>query len=222
MGGTPMPRLATVIGMFLAAWTAAIFCSGCNAFVSQAQYDQLQKQIIPLQDENRKLKEQNNTLVADVVDKRKQIDSLIGLGTRRIELVTHATAVELGDSTGAYNADATSKVPNSVKVYLLPKDTEDSVVKAAGTLQIKLFDLNAPNGQNLIGQVDFAPEQMAKNWYSGFMSMTYHYSFVCPWKRPPTKGEVHIRVEFTDYLTGKHLTAEKTINVQMPTTQPAK
>lgn len=215
-------KRATVIGTFLSAWAAAIFCSGCNAFVDQAKYDQLQKQLIPLQDENRKLKDQNAGLVADVVDKRKQIDSLIGLGTRRIELVTHATGIELGDATGAYNADATSKVPNSVKVYLLPKDAEDSVVKAAGTLQIKLFDLNAPDGQNLIGQVDFMPEQMAKNWYSGFFSMTYHYSFVCPWKRPPSKGEVHIRVEFTDYLTGKHLVAEKTITVQMPATQPAK
>ena len=38
-----------------------------------------------------KLKEQNATLVSDLVDKRKQIDSLIGLGNRRMELVTHAT-----------------------------------------------------------------------------------------------------------------------------------
>ncbi len=212
----------TVIGAFLAAWAAAIFCPGCEALGLQAKYDQLQKQVIPLQDENRKLKEQNEGLVADIVDKRKQIDSLIGLGTRRMDLVTHATAIELGDATDAYNADATSKVPNSVKVYLLPKDDEGSVVKAAGALQIKLFDLNAPNGQNLIGEFEFTPEQMAKNWYSGFLSMTYHYSFVCPWKRPPTKGEVHVRVEFTDYLTGKHLTAEKTINAQIPATQPAK
>jgi hypothetical protein len=63
---------------------------------------------------------------------------------------------------------------------------------------------------------------MTKNWYSGFLSMTYHYSFVCPWKRPPAKSELIVHVEFTDYLTGRHITALKTINVQMPTTQPAK
>ena len=119
---------------------AALLCAaGCNLFVPQAQYDQLAAQVNPLKTQVRKLTEENETLRADVVDKRKQIDSLLALGGKRMDLVTHATAIELGDFTAAYNLDATSKIPNSVKVYLLPKDGEGSIVKAGGSLQNSLF-----------------------------------------------------------------------------------
>lgn len=203
------------------AVVASCIIPGCGLF-EKPQTDDTQKRLIQLQEDNRKLKEQSDGLVADLVDKRKQIDSLIGLGSRRMELITHAESIELGDYTAPFNPDGLSKAPNAVKVYLLPKDAQGSIVKAAGALEVKLFDLNAADGKNLIGHCAFAPEQMAKNWYSGFMAMTYHYSFVCPWERAPTKGEVLVRVEFTDYLTGKHFTATKTVNITQPASQPGK
>ncbi len=170
------------------------------------------------------MREENESLRADVVANRKQVDSLLSLAAdkKRPDLITHADSIELGDYTAAYNPDATQKTPNSVKVYLLPKDASGSVVKAAGAVQIKLFDLNAPDGQNLIGDCNIPAEEVFKNWYSGFLSMTYHYSFVCPWKHPPTKNEVLVRVEFTDYLTGKHFTAIKTVTANVAATLPVK
>ena len=35
------------------------------------------------------------------------------------------------------------------------------------------------------------------------MFLGFHYILECPWKTIPRNGEITVRVEFTDYLTGK-------------------
>lgn len=215
-------RTILVAGLAL----AGLMSVGCNQYVSRAKYEELSAQVVPLRDQVRQLQEENETLRADLVDKRRQIDSLLQLGNKRLELIPYTTSIELGGYTGAYSSDATQAAPDSIKIYLLPKDREGSVIKAGGRVHVKIFDLAAPEGQNLLGECSWSPEEVAKNWYSGLLSMTYHYSFVCPFKRLPQRPEVTVRVEFIDYFTGRHFTAVKVVNVPLParlptTTQPA-
>ena len=107
-----------------------------------------------------------------------------------------------------------------IKVFLRPLDADESVIKAAGDVKIQLYDLAAPKGRNLIGEYVWSAEKISQQWSSS--AFTYHYSFECPWKKGavPKHEEITVRVEFTDYLTGKVFSTQKICKVKLPVIKP--
>lgn len=186
----------------------ALLLAGCNLTTDQplrAELDQCKATLGEARNENKRLTEQ-------LQRQDERILSLMALGDKRLEQLYQVTNITLGDYTGGVNTEGKDG-HNAVKVYLLPMDQDGSIIKAAGSVRIQLFDLSAPADRNLIGQCDFGIDEVRKHWSSGFM--TYHFSFVCPWKEGvPPHEDVTVRVEFTDYLTGKHLTTQKVVKVK--------
>jgi hypothetical protein len=191
-------------GVLLAAVTA-----GCEPDRIQI----LQQQLDASQERTRQLEEANKELVGIVATQDKQIETLLALGEKRLENVVHVRSVTLGKWSGGYDSDGVDG-DEGVKVYLLPRDGDNTAVKAAGALTVQVFDLASDPTENLVGEYTWTVEELAKTWSSGLMS--YHYSLECPWQSgPPAHQELTIRATFIDYLTGKTFTTQKVGKVKL-------
>ncbi len=208
-----IPRRVLLAALAMAAaWATA---GGCLA--NQKQYDQLRSELAESSEALRKLQESTDGLQTVVIDQQKQIRALQQLGDKRLERLFHVERIKLGRYTGGVDLDG-AEGDDGIKVYLRTIDQDGSVVKAAGDVKIQLFDLAAKPENNLVGQYNWQAEQISKRWSSGFM--TYHFSFECPWPAAaPGHDQITVRVEFTDYLTGKIFDAQKLCKVRLP---PAK
>jgi len=202
----------------ICALAALLATGGGCVLVNKAEYEKLKSDRKLAVEETQKVKELNAGLQVELVAQRKQIDSLQALGgPERLKRLFHVRRIALGRYTGGVDLDG-DEGDDGIKVYLRPIDADGSVIKAAGGVKIQLFDLAIEGKDNLIGRYEWTAEQISKQWSSGFM--TYHFSFECPWKAsPPAHDEITVRVEFTDYLTGKVLTAQKLCKVNLPAEQ---
>ena len=215
------PTRLTAVCALAGVWLTAPGCA-----VPKEKYDRTATQLTEAREALRKLQGDRDGLQAVVIDQQKQIRVLQRLGEGRMEKLFHVRRIALGRYTGGADLDGVEG-DDGIKVYLRPIDQEGSVVKAAGEVRIGLFDLAADPQDNLIGEYEFTVEQVSKQWSGGFMA--YHFSFECPWKlAPPAHDEITVRVQFTDYLTGKVFTAQKLCKVKLPPlpvtaeTRPAK
>ena len=201
----------------------ALLLSGCAPEESNGLAMKEQKVLSQV----RKLERDKEGLQTVIIDQQKQIRNLQALGqARRLERIFHVSRIELGRYTGGVDTDGLAG-HDAVKVFLRPIDQDGSTLKAAGDVKIQIYDLALPEKHNLIGQYNWPVDKISKHWSGGFM--TYHFSFVCPWKKssPPKHEKLTVRVEFLDYLTGRTFTAQKLCQVRVkpsPTTatKPAK
>ena len=165
------------------------------------------------------LRKQANDLQQQLRDSQAQVETLQGLGDKRLDLIYHVASIKLGRYTGGYDADG-KPGDDGVRVFLEPLDADLHPLKAAGAATVQVFDLAAAPEKHLLHQCSFDVDQLRGHWYGAFLS--YHYRLDCPWPSgPPDHREITIRVTFTDYLTGKTFTAQKAVQVNLPpTTQP--
>lgn len=206
-----MPVLA--LAAMLAALPGAL-SSGCQ---TDEQIQALRKDVLDLKDQNKKLQEQLNQLQNSIGQRDEQVRTLQGLGDKRLEKLIHVAAINITSRTGGIETDG-KPGDDAIKVFIEPRDSQTSIIKAAASVKIQLYDLAAPKEENLIGEFTWSVDEAAKNWYDGFMS--YYYSFVCPWKTPPQHPEITVRVEFLDYLTGKTFTAQTICKINLAASAP--
>lgn len=178
-----------------------------EAYAEQgAKLDAAEERVADLEEANRKLRNR-----ADAQQER--IETLQALGDRRIEQLFTVDRIELGQYTGGLDTDD-EPGHDALKVYLLPQDAAGSTIKAAGDVTIRMYDLASPAGEELLAEYTWPAGKLGEHWSSSLM--TYHFSFVCPWKDRPAHDEITVRVEFIDYLTGKRFTAQKLCEVDLP------
>jgi len=161
-------------------------------------------------------REENEKLAADRQALRAQRDTLMAIQDHRVEAIPQVTSVIFGRWTGGYNLrGGDARGHDAVKVYLIPRDASGSAIKAAGSVTIRLFDLAAPEGAELLGHCERTPKELESQWFTGLL-MPDHYSIVCPLTKHPGHADVTIRAEFVDYVTGKTFTATTTVRVDPP------
>ncbi len=196
--------------IFVVATLLAMLASGC---VSQARYDKVYLQMLSAHDEAEKFKKAKTKLYESIAQKDKQIATLQTLGQKRLEKLNRVERINLsGSSTGVDLDDKPGD--EAIKVYLQPIDQDGSTIKAAGSIKIELYDLAAAPKENLIGRYEWSVDEISKHWAS---FVVHHYSFVCKWQaQTPKHDEITIRVEFTDYLTGKTFTNQTVCKIQLP------
>ena len=218
MTATATLKKPAKVGAALCCLLLAALCgAGCDLQVELAKAND---QLRASREENEKLKADQLAVQQVVADQQKLIQTLRGLGEKRLELLFHVTAIKLGRYTGGLDVYGEGG-DDGVRVYLRPVDRDGHALKAAGDVRIRLFDLAAKPAESLLGEYEFPVEAAAKQWQAGFI--TYHYRFDCRWKsRRPKNPEVTVRASFTDYLTGKTFTAQKVCTVKPPPAQPAK
>lgn len=212
-----IPRCAAAASALLAA-----LAGGCKVMPLEA-WEKHVRELEGLRENSRALTEDNQKLRTQLADREKQIRTLQALGPKRLEKLYYVQSIRLGRYTSGVDLDD-KPGDDAVKVLLEPMDQHADAIKAPGDALVQLYDLAEPPGKNLLGEYRWNVEQLAKTWAGGFLS--YHYGLECPWKStPPGHDEITVRVEFTEYLTGKKFTAQKVCKVnppRAPSTKPAK
>jgi hypothetical protein len=154
-------------------------------------------------------------LQEELKNRKAQITRLQSMGARRLDLLNPAARIEIDRLSGGYDEDGLPG-DEGVLVYVKTIDAEGDVIKAAGEIEIQLWNLAASGEELLIGQYVLDAVHARKRWYGKFM--TYHYTIRCPWRaEPPRHDEVTVRVLFTDYVSGEVLRDQRVCRINTAT-----
>jgi hypothetical protein len=88
-------------------------------------------------------------------------------------------------------------------VYVQPIDADGDAVKAAGTMDVQLWNLNNLNGQAMLAEWQIDPNELRHLWYDTLVSANYRLTFDAPKELDVLAEPLTVKVTFTDYLTGE-------------------
>jgi len=157
---------------------------------------QLQKQIRQSRDENENLRERLRVL-AGLPEEVK------GENLYRLQ------RVQIGGYTNLYDKDEDGKKEKLI-VYIQPIDQDGDIIKAAGAVDVQLWDLSKEKDQALLGQWHVRPNELKKLWFATLMTH-YRLTFDVADKIGQFKEPLTVKVDFTDYLTGNVFQEQKVI-----------
>lgn len=184
---------------------------------------------VTLKRENEKLKAENKQL-------KEQLETLMGIDKpARLEAISAVSSIELTNRCGIYEkanppkgevspqAEDSNDTGNSPRgdrvatgkktlvVYLRPIDDMGDCFKAAGAVKIELWNLNAKPAEALLSSWLIEPEKLKKRWSGSLLTSYYKLQFDVSSILGSKEKELTLKAEFTDYLTGKILRAQRVI-----------
>jgi hypothetical protein len=112
------------------------------------------------------------------------------------------SSVQLARYSNFYDKNDDGKREKLI-VYLQPLDQDGDVFKAAGTVDVQLWNLNNLNGQALLGEWKVEQPELHKLWFNGVVTTGYRLTFDAPPSVEPLAEPLTIKITFTDYLTGE-------------------
>jgi hypothetical protein len=143
---------------------------------------------------------------------KEQIETLMGIDKpARREALSTITAIEVTNRSGLYDKNKDDKKEMLI-VYLKPIDDMGDVIKAAGAVVVQLWNLNEQPDKALLAAWRVEPKELKKNWSGSLMTCYYKLQFDTSSVLSGKEKDLTVKVEFTDYLTGKVLKEQKVIN----------
>jgi len=151
---------------------------------------------------------------------QKQLETLRGLPTDRYDFLIRVSRIRCGRFTRALDENQDGR-DDTVVVYLELYDMEEDEIKAAGEVEIELWDLEAEQGRRRIGQWRFGLEETARHWLSG--PLTDHYKFKLTWPETsrPRHPNLTLKLSFTDALSGNVFELQKLLPVKIDSDRPS-
>lgn len=202
-----IPRRAVGLSLL-----AVLLTGGC--FDSPGTIKQLQQEIDQHKLDLKTCEQEKFECDARCAELTAQIKNQPRLATVDVEDLFVVDRIQIPSRSGGIDLDG-SPGDDGVVVYVQPVDAAGDVIKAAGAITIQLTDLTDVGSPRAIATMEYDdPAVVKKSWYGGFL--TNHYSFKIPFPEsigriPP---EVHVRVVFLDWLTGREFTVSTTVSVQ--------
>jgi hypothetical protein len=195
-------------------WIALIFsAAGCQSLSRDKSkaIDQRAELIA----QNEKCAREVNQLTGQAAQLSAQLETLRGFGPQRLEYLEYPTESQFGRFMRGYDANG-DHIDDGIVVYLELKDRNGDTIKAAGGVEIELWDLAMPAEKGRLGRWEYPIEQMSKYWLSGIMAN--HYRFELPWPegRRPEHRNVTVKLRFHCALSGNTLEIQKMIEVNIP------
>jgi len=177
----------------------------------------LVEQIGNLTEQNKQLENQLEQIRAENKQLKKQIHVLSGLPEEvKGENLYRLQKIEIGKYTGFFDKDDDGKKEKLI-VYIKPIDEEGDIIKATGTVDVQLWDLDSSEAdQALIGQWHVEPDELKKLWFATIVTINYRLTFGIADKVKSFDEPLTVKVTFTDYLSGKVFKEQKVIKPQSP------
>jgi hypothetical protein len=181
-----------------------VFAFGCESpnglkpALSQ-QVQQLTTQKADLQSRLERTQIENERL-------KKQIETLFTLpGDKRVDALYHLQAVQIGRYTNLYDEDKNGTKEKLI-VYVQPIDDTGDTIKAAGAIDVQLWDLNKKDGVALLAQWRVEPNELKKLWFNSILAGNYRLTFDAAALMEKFKETLTVKISFTDYLSGRTFT----------------
>jgi hypothetical protein len=197
------PNLLT--GLLL---SGVIFCGGCGGSQNKSLWQQIkslggEKDVLAGRVE--KLEQENEQLL-------RQVKTLQMLDPNdRIMAIDVLKKIALGHRSGLYDKNNDGK-KETLMVYIEPTDSAGDRVKAAGRVDVQLWNLNAKDPHNaFLKQWTVEPEKLKTCWVATMMTHYYRLSFpIGAIVKGDEKG-LTVKVRFMDYFSGKILEDQRPI-----------
>ena len=182
----------------------SVFCllilAGCN---STNEKTQLLEKVEQLTEENSKLTSRIKQSESQNKQLQKQVQVLSDLPADvKGENVYTVRQIKIGRFSGFYNKNDSDEKEILI-VYVRPIDDEGDAIKASGTVDVELWDLNQPENKALLGHWKVGPQELKHLWSATMLTINYRLTFnisdiVKDFDKPYT-----VKVKFTDYLSGR-------------------
>jgi len=195
--------------MFFALLSASLlaFAAGCGnsgKLTPAQELKLLRKEKTQLQEQFEQSKSDNELL-------KQQVQVLSELPPEaRIENLHQLQKIRVTRYTGFYDKDKNGKKEKLI-VYIQPVDEQGDIIKAVGTVDVQLWNLNKPDGEALLGQWHIEPAELKNSWFATLLIINYRLTFDAADIIEGVKEPLTVRVTFTDYLSGKVFKEQKVI-----------
>ena len=181
---------------------------GCQEESQVSLWDQIKQ----LGQEKVTLREQNEKLQSENEELKKQIQTLSAIDPQiRAEAVATMKKIDIGKRSGLFDKDSDG-IKEKLIVYVRPSDETGDTVKTPGSVEVQLWDLDSESSEAMLASWQLGPEQIKTLWASTLMTNYYRLTFDVSEILDGQAQELTVKVRFTDYMTGKSLTAQKVIN----------
>ena len=192
-------------------WAEIFVCCILGLVAGCQNPDIAAKKITSLTQEKEQLQKQVKQSTAENEQLRKQVQTLAGLKPEtRFANLYNLQKIKLTGYTGFYDKDKDGKKEKLI-VYIQPIDEDGDVVKATGSVDVQLWDLNKKNGEALLGEWHVEPAELKKMWFATVIIINYRLTFDISDKIAAIKDPLTVKVTFTDYLSGRVMTEQKVI-----------
>lgn len=199
-------------------FSAGLFCScvlmafliGCES--PNAKRSSLTDQIDTLKQDNKQLTGQIEQLASKNKELKKQIDTLHSLpGEINLQELYDVQKIKITKHTNLHDKDKDEAGKReTLIVHIQPVDGDGDIVKAAGSVDVQLLDLNEDEPK-VLGRWHVGPVELRKLWFNALMMTNYRLKFDVSDKVETFEEPLTVKVTFTDYLTGKVFKEQKVI-----------
>ncbi|MCK5000693.1 MAG: hypothetical protein KAS23_14215 [Anaerohalosphaera sp.] len=194
---------STIIALLLIA--AAV--TGCSKSTVKPQWEKISE----LQKKNSLLDQQTKELTEQMEELQKLNKTLASLDKEaRSDALNRLDRIEIQNRSGLYDKDDNGTKEKLI-VYIKPFDDTPDPFKAAGRVEVELWNLDAEPQQARIGKWTVEPQQLKKLWSATFMTGYFRLTFDLENQIKEPAQNLTIKVKFTDYITGKVLNTQKAI-----------
>jgi hypothetical protein len=192
-------RIATVT-FICAMILLACGCGGAKGRIAAAT------DTVNLKEQNRQCTDKLHKSQVEVEQLKKQVAVISELKSGlKLESLYNLQSLTITRYTGLYDNEAGKK--ERLVVYIQPIDDDGDVIKATGSVDVELWDLSKPDHAQL-GKWHIEPAELKKMWVATLVSINYRLPFDVGDKILNTKGDLTVKVTFTDYIFGKVFTEQ--------------
>jgi hypothetical protein len=197
--------------MNLLSLIAAVWFAGCSPSPSQTalwqQLHDLQAAKNELETKTERLEQENRQLL-------EQCSALSALNPElRLSALDRLMQIRLAKGTALTDENRDGS-PDTLRIHLEPVDQAGDVIKAPGQVHVSLWLLDVSAQEHLLADWTVSAEELKAKWGRSFLGVYYRLMWNVESILPPNAEELTVKVEFTDYLTGKVLRTQGPLAVR--------
>jgi hypothetical protein len=189
---------------------ALVFAGGCENTGAKGK-SALSQEVEQLSSQNAGLQNRLTQTQAENEVLKKQISSLVKLpGDKKAESIYNLKEVRIGRYTNLFDEDRNG-TKETLIVYVQPIDDTGDVIKAAGAVDVQLWDLNKTSEEAMLGKWSVEPNELKEKWFDSIALTGYRLKYDVGALIGKADGELTVKIAFTDYLSGRVFTEQKGI-----------